>query len=66
MKNLHVFGLKFFFFIKASLEETQESIGLALLIINLKIILEELLGLPDLTRAQSLCVYKLTEVVMFD
>ena len=70
MKNLCVFGLKLFFFIKASLREAKESIGssidLALLIIDLKMILGELLGLPDLIRAQILCVHKPMEVVMVD
>lgn len=34
------------------------------MIINLKIVLRELLGLADRIRAQAFCIYKLTEVIM--
>ena len=68
MKNLGVFSSKLFFFIDTSVEETRESIcrpiGLALSIIDPKMIPGELLDLPDLTRAQALRIYELTEVVM--
>ena len=38
--------------------------GLVMLIINLKMIPKELLGLPDLIRAQVFYIYKLTIVVI--
>ena len=68
MKNLSVFGSEPFFFINTSLKEARQSvcslIGLALSIIDLKMIPGELLGPSDLTRAQTLHIHKPTEVIM--
>ena len=68
MKNLGVFSLKLFFFIDISLGEMKESIcnfiGLVLLIIDPKMISRGLLDQFDLIRAQTLCIHKLTEVIM--
>ena len=40
------------------------SVGFSLVIIDLKIILRELLGPPDLTKTQVLCIYKLMKIVV--
>ncbi len=52
----------------ASLREIRQgishNISLSLIIINLEDVLRELLGLADLTRAQTLCIYKLAEVII--
>ena len=68
MKNLSVFGSKLFFFIEAPLGEAREgvcsSIGLALAIVDLKMIPGELLGPLDLTRAQALHIHKPSEIIM--
>ena len=52
----------------APLREAREgvysTVCFALTIIDLKMILKELLGLPDLARAQTLHVHEPTEVVM--
>ena len=68
MKNLSVFSLKLFFFFDTLLKEARESIcssvGLVLSIINTKIILEKLFGSPDLSRAQTLYIHKMTKVII--
>ena len=55
MRNLDVLSSTLFFLIIAPLRKAKEgiysNICLALTIIDLKIILRELLGLPDLVRA---------------
>ena len=56
------------FFCLIPLEEAKQYvcsfIGFFLTWINLKMIPKELLGSPDLRRAQTLYIYKLTKVVM--
>ena len=68
MKNLGVLSSKLFFFILTPLREARESIcspvGLALMIINPKMISGELLGPTDLSGAQALCIHESTEVIM--
>lgn len=68
MKNISIFGLEFFFRILIPLRKMRESIcsfiRFFLIIINSKMVPKELLGLPDLTRAQVLYILKLTEVIM--
>lgn len=70
IKNLSIFSLKFFFFIEALLKKAKKyiykPIGFILLIINLKIILEKLLDLFDLTRAQVFSIYEPMKVIMID
>ena len=39
-------------------------LALALLIVNSKVILRELLGSPDLSGAQALCIYKAAKIIM--
>lgn len=61
MKNLGVFGLKFFFIIGALLKEARKSIYssiiLILRIIYLKIISEKLFDPLDLSKAEILCIF---------
>ena len=68
MKNLSILSLKLFFLFETSLWEAKQSvcssIGLALAIINLKMVSRKLLGPPDLIKAQTLYIYKLTKVVV--
>ena len=68
MENLGVLSLKLFFFIITSLRKAKEgvcsTICLVLTIINSKMIPRELLGLPNLVRAQTLRIHKSTEVIM--
>ena len=70
MENLGILSLKFFFFILNPLKEARKSIcsliGLALTIIDPKMISEKLLGPTDLSRAQALCIHESTEVIMVD
>ena len=70
MKNPSVFSSQLVFFGLTPLRETREcicsSIGLALPIINPKMIPGELLSLPDLSGAQALCIHEPTEVIMVD
>lgn len=58
MQNLCIFGSKLVFFILILLKEIRKSvcnfIGLGFSIINLKVIPKELLGSPDLIKAQVL------------
>ena len=68
MENLGILSSKLFFFIRAPLREAKESIcspvGLALTIIDPKVISGERLSPTDLSRAQALCIYESTEVIM--
>ena len=68
MENLGVLSSKLFFLIMAPLREAREgvcsTVCLALTIIDSKMIPRELLGPPDLARAQTLRVHKPTEVVI--
>ena len=68
MKNSSILSSKLFFFILTPLREVRESIcspvSLALTIIDPKMISGELLGPIDLSGAQALCIYELTEVNM--
>ncbi len=68
MKNLGVLISESLFFGLASLGEARQSIShsisLSLTIIDLEVVLRELLGPTDLTRAQAFRIHKLTEVIM--
>ena len=68
MKDLSVLSLKLFFFIKAPLKKVRKyiywSIYFTFIIINSKIVTKKLLNLTDLTKVQTLCIYKLFEVIM--
>ena len=68
MKDLRVLSLKFFFFIKAPLKQARQRvccfIRFILTRIMLKIVTEEFLGLMDLAKASTLCIYKSSEVIM--
>ena len=68
MKDLAMFSLKLMFFILVSLGKLQQSICscicLAYAIVNLEIVSRELLGLADLSRAQSFHIYEATKVII--
>ncbi len=68
MKNLVVLISESLFFDLASLRKARQSISrsisLSLIIIDLKVVLRELLGPADLTRAQTLCINELAEVII--
>ncbi len=68
MKNLRILISESLFLGLTSLREAKQgiscSISLSLTIIDLEVVSRELLGLSDLTRAQTLCIYELAEVIM--
>ena len=68
IKDLAIFGLELIFLILASPEKSWQSIYsyicLTLAIVNSKIVLKELLGSVDLFKAQTLCIYETTEIVV--
>ena len=68
MKNLAIFSLELIFFILASLQKPRQSIYncicFALAVVDSKMVLEELLGTADLSRAQALCIHKATKIVV--
>ena len=68
MKNLNVFSLKFFFFVMTCLKKVKKgvyiSIYFALTVANPKMVLKKLLSPPDLTKAQTLCIYEPIKIVV--
>ena len=68
MKNLTILILKLIFFILTFLKNLWQGICsciyFALVVINLEIVLKKFLGLIDLLRAQTLYIYKITEVII--
>ena len=68
MKNSSVLGLKLIFFLNISFKKIKErvysSICFTLTIIDSKMVIKELLGPANLTKAQTLYVYELLEVIM--
>ena len=68
MENLDVFDAKSLFFfctlLKVSKQGISSSVSLALMIIDLKVVIKELLGPADLSGAQTLYVHEPAEVVM--
>ena len=68
MQDLCIFDLEDLFFfstwLKVLRQDINSSISFALLIINPKVILSQLLSLPDLSGAQVFCIYEMLEVVM--
>ena len=68
MQNLDVLHLEGDFLLSTLLRVLRQGIGssisLALTIIDLKVVTREFLSPVDLSRAQTLCVYELSEVVM--
>ncbi len=68
MENLGILISESLFLGLAFLEEAKQginrSISLFLTIIDSKVVSRELLGPADLTRAQTFCIHKLTEVIM--
>ncbi len=70
MKNLEVLISDSFFLGLTSLREAKQgiscSISLSLTIVDVKVISRELLGPADLTRAQTLCIHELAEVIIIN
>ena len=70
IENLNILSLKLFFLIETSLKKARQrvccSIFFTLIIINLKIVTGKLLGLIDLTKAQTLSIHKLLKDIMVD
>ncbi len=68
MKNLEILLSKSLFLDLASLREAKQgincSISLSWTIIDLEMIFRELLCPADLTRAQTLCIHRLAEVII--
>ena len=68
MKNLGVLSSKLFFLIVAPLKEAKEGVRsyicLALKVIDPKMVSRKLLGPLNLMKAQILCIYELTKVVI--
>ena len=68
MQDFDVFGLKdlFFFYtpLKVSRQDISSSISFDLMIVNLKAVTGEFLGLADLFEAQTLCIHESAEVIM--
>ena len=68
MKNLTIFSLKLFFFIKVFLKNVKQSnyssFDIFLIIIDLKIVIKAFLCLINLIKAQFFYIHKLTKVFM--
>ena len=68
MKDLAIFSSELIFFILASLQKPRKSICscicFALAVVNSKMVLGELLGLADLSGAQTLRIHEATKVVV--
>ena len=68
MEDSIILSLKFFFFIKTPLNKAKQCvyccICFTLTIIDLKMVTKELLGLADVIKAQTLCIYKLLKVII--
>ncbi len=68
IENLKVLISKSLFLGLASLREARQSINhnifLSLTIIDSEVVLREFLGPANLARAQTLCIYELTEVII--
>ena len=66
MKNLGILSSKLFFLIMAPLKEAKEGvysfIYLVFMVIDLKMVPKKFLGLPNLTKAQTFCIYEPTKV----
>ena len=68
MQDFDIFGLESLFFfstlLKISRQGVSNSICFALTVINLKVVTREFLSLADLSKAQTLYIYKLLGVIM--
>lgn len=68
MKSLRILSLESLLFFLAALRKARQgissNIGFILVIIDVEMVTRELLGLPDLERAQASCIYKLAKVVV--
>ena len=68
MKDLAIIGSEFILLILASLRKLRQSICncicVVLAIVNLKMVLRELLGPTDLSKAQAFCIHEAMKVVV--
>ena len=68
MQNLDIFRLEGVFLLSTPLKVSRQSIGISigliLTIINVKVVTREFLSPADLSRAQTLRVHELSEVVI--
>ena len=68
MKDLAILSSELFFLILVSLQKPQQNICsyicFALVVVDLKMVLEEILSPTDLSEAQALCIYEATKVVV--
>ena len=68
MKDLAILSSELLLLILVSLRKPRQGIcsriHLTLTIVNLEIVLREFLGPADLSRAQALCIYERTEVIV--
>ena len=68
MQNFDVLGSESFFLLNTPLRVIKQGIGssicLALLVIDPEVVTRELLGLANLSGAQTFCLHELSEVVM--
>lgn len=68
MKNFGVFSSKTFFFLLTLLRVMRQDINsciyVTLVVINLKMIMRQLLCLPNLTKTNTFCVHKTRKVVV--
>ena len=70
MKNISIFYLKHFFFHKAFLKKVTQSvyysISFFLIIINLKKLIKERLGLLNLSKAEIFYICKTSKIIQID
>ena len=68
MKDLNIFSSKIFFFLLILLKVARKSINncicFAQVVVNLKMVVGQLLCLPNLTKTKIFCVHKMTKVVV--
>ena len=68
MQNFDVLRLESLFLLNTPLRISKQGIGssvsFALMIIDLEVVTKEFLSLTNLSGAQTLCIYELSEVVM--
>ena len=70
VQDLDILGVEGFFLFRILLRVLRQGISnivsLALTIVDWEVVVRELLSLADLSKAQTLCLYELTKVVVVD
>lgn len=68
VQDISIFGFEDLLFLRTPLRESKESISccisLTLAIFDLDMVSRKLLSIPNLSRAQALCIYKFSKIVM--